>query len=165
MLAVFGIGTAAVLAIRANQKNKKRKAGEYNADVQATTEDLYVDTGFPAKDVFIAGLAHHCDRADVGMFTGFVYNDKGNAVNRKAMAVWDNRTQKIIGYVPEAVLEEYRDYCGGRRCVCIGYIYDDGEHLRGRFRAYLPEVNPNADMDAYAAQVCEHFGWHDFRKS
>lgn len=159
MLLVFLAIVLVVLVVGASQKRKKQRAGEYYAAAQKETTDAIVDTGFPAEDVFIAGLAHHCTRADIGMFTGFVYNDKGNPVNPDAMAVWDNRTQKIIGYVPEVVLEDYRAYCKGKRCRCIGYVYHDGEHLRGRVRSYLPGVNPNADMEEYTRQVCEHFGW------
>lgn len=162
LAAVFAAGIVAVVAIRSAQSRKKDRAGEYNADVQATTDDIYVDTGFDAKDVFISGLAHHAGRKDVGMFTGVIYNETSNPVDGRAMAVWDNRSQKILGHVPAAVLDEYYEYSGGKRCECIGYVYDDGEHLRGRVRAYRKDADRESvirDMDEYAAQVCAHFGW------
>lgn len=162
MFLIFLALIVAALVVKAFQNEKKRKAGEYNASVQATTDDLYVDTGFQAMDVFIAGLGHHCSRSDIGMFTGVVYNEKGNPANRKAMAIWDGRTQKVIGYVPEAILDKYHDYSKGKRCPCVGYIYFDGENLRGRIRSYTSDLEKESvmkDIDDYAKQVCEHFGW------
>ena len=78
------------------------------------------------------------------------------------MAIWDNRSQKKIGYVPEAVLDGYRSYSKGKRCPCVGYIFLDGETLRGRIRSYSDDLDRDAvmkDIEEYAKQVCGHFGW------
>ena len=132
------------------------------------TEDITVYTDFldrwreNVNEVFIAGLAHHCSRKDIGFFAGAIVNEKDNKYNPKAMAVWNNQQKRIIGYVPEAVLDEYRSWCKRKTCPCVGYIFHDGEFLRGRVRAYNPDCDQKDmlnDMQEYARQVCEHFGW------
>lgn len=163
MEVVFILLLIVVAAIVFWKKARTAKAGRYKAGMQKTTNDCPMKEGpGGSMDVFVAGLAHHCRQSDVGVFHGTVYNEKNNPVNNEAMAVWDNRTQKVIGYVPEAILDEYRHFCDGRRCTCIGYIYDDGEYLRGRIRAYREGMDSDAvksDMDGYAKAVADHFGW------
>ena len=113
------------------------------------------------NNFFIAGLAHHCTRKDVGFFTGMVFNEKSNSVNKKAMAVLSHQTNKIIGYVPESILDNYRMWCKDKH-ICIGYVFFDGEHLLGRARTYKPGIDQNLmtkDIEEYARQACGHFGW------
>ena len=163
MFGVFVAAVAVVLAVKSYQNTKKRKEGEKNADIQATTEDVYVDTGFKgSKDFFLAGVQHHCTRSDIGFFTGVVYNDNGNIHDRKAMAVWCHQTDKALGFVPASVLDEYWTWSDGKKCTCVGYLFFDGEMIRGRVRAYLPSCDHDAvmkDIVEYAKQVCGHFGW------
>lgn len=163
MFIIFIAVLVVVLAIGAAQKGKKARAGERNAEAQATTDDIHVDTGFKdANDFFIAGMSHHCTRRDVGLFTGMVYNDSGNTYDRRAMAVWSHQANRSFGFVPAAILDEYRAWCKGAKCTCVGYVFFDGEMLRGRVRAYLPSCDKDAvmeDISEYARQVCEHFGW------
>ena len=136
-------------------------APEVREDIKIYTDIL--DRGLVnVNDFFLAGLAHHCSRKDVGFFTGTVFNDKDNQHNRKAMAVYSNQKERIVGYVPEAILDNYRKWCGRKNCVCIGYIFHDGDALRGRIRAYLPDLDRELmmkDIAEYARQACEHFGW------
>jgi len=131
------------------------------------TDDVEVSTGIldgRSRNVFIAGLSHHCSMNDVGYFIGVVFNEKDNSYDNRAMAIAKTGTseEKIFGYVPSAVLDSYWDWCRGRDCVCVGYIYYDGEHLRGRIRAYLPSEEPSVitrDAKQYATVICEHFRW------
>lgn len=121
-----------------------------------------LDDSDEVNDVFIAGLAHHVKKTDVGYFTGLVGNESDNPYDRRAMAVYSNQLGKIVGYVPAAILEEYRDWCDRRNCKCVGYIFFDGEYLRGRVRAYLPDLEPDEiikDAVEYLQQVADHFGW------
>ena len=113
-------------------------------------------------DFFIAGLAHHCTKQDIGLFTATVFNEKDNEYNKKAMAVGHQQKSAIVGYVSEALLDDYRKWCKRADCPAIGYIFYDGEHLRGRVRAYHKECNIDdmlEDMQSYADIVCEHFDW------
>lgn len=134
------------------------KAPEVHEDIDVLTHTMrHGDT----NDVYIAGLAHHCTRKDVGFFSGVIYNQKDNPYNRKAMAIGNHQTKKIVGYVPEAILDSYREWCEDK-CPCVGYVFFDGEHLLGRVRAYHPDAEQELmmkDVAEYARQVCEHFGW------
>ena len=138
---------------------KQEKAPEVTEDAYAYT---YILDKSPLIDnVYIAGVKHHCTRKEVGFFTGMVFNEKTNQYNRKAMAIWNNQSNKIVGYVPEAILDEYRDWCKDK-CICVGYVFFDGEHLLGRIRAYHPTLEKELmmkDITEYAKVVCEHFGW------
>lgn len=135
------------------------KAPEVHEDIKIFTDIL--DRGDGVNDVYVAGLAHYCTRKDVGFFAGVVFNEKDNPYDRKAMAIGDTQKKKIIGYIPAAILSEYRKWCKDKH-VCVGYIFYDGEQLRGRIRAYLPDVDKDKmvkDMSEYAKIACEHFGW------
>ena len=138
----------------------KEKAPEITEDIRPFTGIL--DHGGGVNDFYIAGLAHHCSRKDVGLFTGTVFNEKDNAYDRKAMAIGNTQTKTIVGYVPSAILDSYRSWCGKKSCPCIGFVFFDGEALRGRVRAYLTDCGQEdimKDIADYARQVCEHFGW------
>lgn len=132
---------------------------EVKSDIRVYTGIL--DRSSDVNDVFIAGLEHHCTRKDRGFFAGFVFNENDNPYDKKAMAVADPGKKMILGYVPGKVLSEYRKWCKDK-CVCVGYIFYDGEHLRGRIRAYHPDCDKEKmvkDATEYARQVCEHFHW------
>ena len=137
------------------------KAPEVREDITIFTDIL--DRGRTnVNDFFMAGLAHHCSRKDVGFFTGVVFNEKSNQYNIRAMAVRSNQKEQIVGYVPEAILDNYRKWSGRKNCVCVGYIFHDGEYLKGRVRAYHPDADQELmmkDIADYARQACEHFGW------
>ena len=115
-------------------------------------------------EVFIAGLGHHCNRRDIGPFSGVIFPETDNPVDKKAMAIGCHRRKKILGYVPNAILTDYRKWCKREKRPCAGYIYWDGEYLRGRCRVY--PSNNEEDMDkfsedatAYIKKVADHFGW------
>lgn len=130
-------------------------------------EEINVYTGIldysdDINDIFIAGLAHHVKKKDVGYFTGVIGNEPDNPYDKKAMAIYCNQLGKIVGYVPSAILKEYRSWCKRRNCKCVGYIFFDGEYLRGRVRAYLPDLEPDEvikDALEYLEIVADHFGW------
>ena len=136
------------------------KAPEVTEDIEVYTDIL--DRGREnVNSFYISGLTHHCTRKDVGFFTGMVYNQKDNAYSSRAMAVCSHQTNKIVGYVPDAILDDYRRWCKEKQ-VCVGYIYYDGERLRGRARAYKPGIDQDLmmkDIADYARQICGHFGW------
>ena len=136
------------------------KAPEVTSDIKVFTGVL--DRSPDINDVFVAGVQHHCTRKNVGFFTGLVYNQKDNPYDKKAMAIGCHQTSKIVGYVPSAILDSYRKWCDKSNCPCCGYIFFDGESLKGRIRAYLPshdQAEILRDMQEYANLVCEHFGW------
>lgn len=113
-------------------------------------------------DAYIAGLGHHCTVRDVGVFGGPVFNEKDNPVDKKAMAFGNAKTKKIIGYIPSAVLDDYRKWCGRKTAHCVGYIFMEGNTLRGRARIYHPDSDMEKvgeDSVAYILAVCERFGW------
>lgn len=130
-------------------------------------DEIDVHTGIldysdEVNDVFIAGLAHHIRKKDVGYFTGLIGNEPDNPYDRKAMAIYHNQLDKIVGYVPASILKEYRSWCSRKNCKCVGYIFFDGESLRGRVRAYLPSLSQEEivkDALEYLQIVADHFGW------
>lgn len=137
--------------------------------VQVEDPDAFVETGVLDRDdrvnnIFIAGLKHHCTKRDVGYFGGMVFNEKDNAYDRKAMAIGSRQAGKIIGYVPAAILDSYRDWCSGKDAHCVGYVYMDDETgaLRGRAKVYHPDLDQDTildDVEKYLQVVCERFGW------
>ena len=159
---ILFVGIAVIVA--GNQKETYKPAEPTTVKSEVTTEPkVFTDImDREVQDIYIAGLAHHCTRRDVGVFVGTVYNEKDNPVDRKAMAIGDNNKKKILGYVPGAVLDDFRKWCKREKCPCIGFIYWDGEHLRGRVRVYHPSADlerANEDGEKYASIVNEHFGW------
>ena len=131
------------------------------------TEDIEVHTGILDRtndifDFFIAGLSHHCNRRDIGIHAIATVPEPSNPYDRKAMAVYNQNSKEQFGYVPSAILADYRKWCKREACVGIGYVFYDGEHLRGRVRSYIKGCDPDImlkDMQEYANQVCPHFGW------
>lgn len=113
-------------------------------------------------DAYIAGLGHHCTVRNVGVFGGPVFNEKDNPADKKAMAFGNAKTKRIIGYIPSAVLDDYRKWCGRKTAHCVGYIFKEGDTLRGRARIYHPDCDlkkVGEDSVAYILAVCERFGW------
>lgn len=169
---VIGIIVALVIVlILLYFSSQKKKIQADNTQVsqrtQVTSEPRTIRTGLlddEVMEIFIAGLGHHCTKADIGTFSGVIFNEKDNPVDKKAMAIGNHFTKKIIGYVPNAVLDDYRKWCKREKRPCMGFIYWDGEHLRGRCRVY--PTNNEEDMERYsedgtkyAQLVAEHFGW------
>lgn len=127
-----------------------------------------VDTGVIERyderinEIFIAGLAHHCKPSDCGIFGGRVFNEKDNPVDKKAMAIGSHQSGKIIGYVPGAILDNYRKWSGRKECRCVGYIYREEGQLKGRARVYSSDIDLQVyqdDATKYLEIICERFGW------
>lgn len=137
------------------------------AAVEVTYPPRSTSTGIlddEVMEVFIAGLKHHCSKSNIGPFSGVVFHEKDNSFDKDAMAIGDHYTKKIIGYVPKSILGDFRKWCGTKSRPCVGFIYWDGEHLRGQCRVY--HVAEGDDMERcvddatkYTAMVAEHFGW------
>ena len=69
----------------------------------------------------INGLQHYCTKYDECVFEGVVFNESSNPYNKRAMAVV-NMSPKILGYVPEFELKEYREWSKGQSYPCVGFI-------------------------------------------
>lgn len=159
------LATAAIIFLLAREgKPARERQARLEQLTQVQTEaDVYTNIlDRQVWDVFIAGLGHHCSKDDVGFFSGVVYNESDNPVDKKAMAIGNHFTKKIVGYIPNGILADYREWCGKKSRPCVGYIYWDGEQLRGRARVY-PEMEDTSlidqDVNKYASLVAEHFGW------
>ena len=114
------------------------------------------------NEIYISGLAHHCTINDCGIFGGIVFSDSDNPVDKKAMAIGSHQSKKIIGYVPTAILDNYRKWCNKKDCHCVGYIFREEGKLRGRVRIYHPDCDPSIigdDGAKFLEIVCERFGW------
>jgi len=165
-IVIFALVAGAAIMIVLNKKNPPKEEPERYQATPATDKKIYtgvLDRSDFVNDVFIAGLEHHCSKKDVGWFTGKIFNEADNPYDKKAMAIGCIQSKKIIGYVPSAILTEYRKWCGRKDCRCVGYIFYDGEHLRGRVRAYLPDTDQDKlvqDVESYIKQAAEHFGWN-----
>ena len=165
LIIVVAIVVVAIIAF-ASKSSDSHKDPEADANA-VTYPPRSVNTGIcdnEVMEVFIAGLAHHCDRWDIGPFSGVVFPEKDNPVDKKAMVIGCNRRKKILGYVPSAILDDYRKWCKREKRPCTGYIYWDGEHYCGRCRVY-PTSNEDdfarfsEDASIYASKVADHFGW------
>lgn len=88
---------------------------------------------------YIAGADYRCTEHDIRGFTGFIVNDKYNAVDPDAMAIC-RASGRVIGFIPAAELSDYRLWCDKKPVPCVGYIYRDEAtgKLRGRVKAMLP---------------------------
>lgn len=154
------------LCFAALKKKMQMENAQISQRTQVTAEPRSIKTGIldgEVMDVFIAGLGRHCTMADIGTFSGVIFNEMDNPVDKKAMAIGSHFTKKILGYVPNAVLDDYRKWCKLEKRPCVGFIFWDGEHLRGRCRVY-PSCNDDMekfqeDGAKYFQLVSEHFGW------
>lgn len=86
---------------------------------------------------YIAGLAHHVSKYDIGGFNGWVENDIINAYDSKAMGVY-NSFGKLLGYIPAKELIDYRLWCDSKPQPCIGFIYIEDGQCRGRIKILRP---------------------------
>jgi len=161
---VYTVVVITLIAIVLDKIKSKRRTRERMAWLKDVSTEAAPSTSMDdeVNDIYIAGLKHHCTDLDIGTFSGYVFNEKNNPADPEAMAIVDNKKRKIIGYVPAKILDDYRDWCSGKKRYCVGYIYWDGEYLRGRCRVYpsLDEV-PEIEEDAveYITQVANHFHW------
>jgi len=172
-LLIFGIVLVCIVVIIAVTSGDKKNSSNTGASSKSSTiadrtkvtTEAKVFTGImdrEVKEIYIAGLAHHCDKRDVGFFSGVVFPETDNPYDNKAMAIGSHIHKKIIGYVPAAILDEYRAWCKREKRICAGFIFWDGEHLRGRARVYTAEYSDSRiqdDLFKYADLVAEHYGW------
>ena len=166
-IAIIIIGGLVIwFSVKSSRANKERSE-KIARRTAVTYEPRSLSTGIlddEVMDVFIAGLGHHCTMDDIGPFAGIVFNETDNPVDKKAMTIGCQRRKKILGYVPNAVLADYRKWCKREKRPCAGFIFWDGEHLRGRCRVY-PTCEDgdlkkfNEDGEKYVKLVAEHFGW------
>lgn len=70
----------------------------------------------------IAGITHHCDETDQGIFQGIIYLETDNPHNPNAMAIASVQSRKIVGYIPNNELSKYSRWCNFNNCPCVGFI-------------------------------------------
>ena len=162
-----------ILILSKTIENRERKSSSYKytkgnidwvpgADQWIDTDAFFDSRSGMINHIFISGLAHHCSIQDCGIFGGIIYNDKDNPVEKKAMAIRSYQSKKVIGYVPAAILDDYRKWCGRKECHCVGFLYRQEGKLRGRVRVYHPDCDLELiekDGAQYLEKVCEIFGW------
>ena len=166
-IVVLAVLCYAIWVYYKTKQNKPLKHTGMNVDWVPGVDD-YIDTGVIdshsdlIKDIFISGLAHHCNANDFGIFGGIVFNEKDNPVDKKAMAIGKHQPKKIIGYVPAAILDSYREWCKRKSCHCVGFIYREEGKYKGRARVYRYDCeNEQIEKDAskYLEEICKLFGW------
>lgn len=115
---------------------------------------------------YIAGLPHHASKYDIGGFTGWIENDSLNTHDSKAMAIY-NSAGKQLGYIPAKELTDYRDWSDAKPLPCMGFIYEDEDHLRGRVKILLPcnEEFLQTEFNRYAQWVYDNYGVEYLPKS
>lgn len=91
----------------------------------------------------IAGITHHCDETDQGIFKGIIFNESNNPYNPDAMAIASAESNKIVGYIPNDELKKYNRWCNFNNCPCVGFIKsftnEEGKYiLYGRVTAIKP---------------------------
>lgn len=86
---------------------------------------------------YIAGVKHHISKYDIGGFSGWVANDSANTYDRSAMGVY-NSFGKLLGYIPANELNDYREWCGAQPQPCVGFIFTENGHPRGRVKILRP---------------------------
>ena len=115
------------------------------------------------NDFYISGLSHHCTARDRGIISGAIVNEKDNPVDRKAMALVVGKPIRIIGYVPSAILPDFRRWAGKSDIRFVGYIFVEDGILRGRARAYqrdsIGDERMFEDVEKYVSIVTERYGW------
>lgn len=167
LIAIIVAGVLIGLFAGAVVKPTKRDSADVARATKVTYPPRSVHTGIlddEVMEIYISGLSHHCFKSDVGPFSGVVFNEKDNPADKEAMAIGCHRRTKILGYVPAQVLDEYRKWCKGKKRACVGYIYWDGQYLRGRCRIYPSDKEADMekfseDATKYTTIVAEHFGW------
>ena len=163
IIVVALVAIAALYGVLSTKKEKPEPVTLWVPEADDPVETKVMDSHSDMLwDAYIAGLGHHCTVRDVGVFGGPVFNEKDNPVDKKAMAFGNAKTKKIIGYIPSAVLDDYRKWCGRKTAHCVGYIFMEGDTLRGRARIYHPDCDQEKigeDSVAYILAVCERFGW------
>jgi len=105
------LGGIIYAALRSNRRRQRL------AEWMDVTTEAAPSTGMDdeVKDIYIAGLQHHCSEWDIGPFMGVVFNEKSNPADRKAMAILNTNKSTIVGYVPAKILDDYREWCKGQK--------------------------------------------------
>lgn len=104
---------------RPKQHNQRQSSTQ--REIIVRTLDLPDDYEDGTFETNIAGITFHCTEADKGIFNGVIFNEYDNSYNPNAMAIVSNK-KKLIGYIPEAELDDYYDWCNGLPVTCVGFI-------------------------------------------
>lgn len=108
---------------------------------------------------YIAGVSHHASKYDVGGFSGWVGADPENPYDNKAMAVY-NSFGKLLGYIPANELKNYREWCDCQPQPCVGFVFVEDGHLRGRVKILRPcnEIFLEEEFSKYLQWVKDNYG-------
>ena len=121
-------------------KANKSKKDDPNSSLAVTPKlkmlnregDSYIDEWH----TYIAGVKHCVSKNDIGGFCGCVVNDINNKYDNKAMGIYTHG--KLLGYIPAAELKAYREWSETDPMPCVGFIYSEGNELRGKVKILRP---------------------------
>lgn len=165
LIAVFILVLVIMTSLRSGSRNEE---DDYDAKylepvlrndyLSGDYDNAYGEDGDGSYYIKIAGITFHCTARNIGCFIGTVANEPDNSVNPDAMAIYTQRG-KLLGYVPEDDLDEYREWCNGEKRACIGYIAKEDGKLFGRVKV-LPNDTDEASkiMIDYAVWLVKHRG-------
>lgn len=86
----------------------------------------------------VAGASKRCTKEDVGGIVGYVEAEPTNAFNPNAMAVYLH-TGRLIGYIYDTELDDYRYWSRCKKLPFVGYIQDEGTHVSSRIHIIVPK--------------------------
>lgn len=83
----------------------------------------------------IAGTEYRYNKT--GGFCGWIENDSENTYNKRSMGIY-NADGRLLGYIPECDLNNYRWWCKGQPVPCVGVLYKERGGLKGKVYIALP---------------------------
>lgn len=86
----------------------------------------------------VAGASKRCTKEDVGGIVGYVEAEPTNKYNPDAMAVYLH-TGRLIGYIYDTELDDYRYWSRCKKLPFVGYIQDEGTHISSRIHIIVPK--------------------------
>lgn len=114
--------------------------------------------GYPDSDewdTIIADVAELCTAKDIGGFFGFVAKDSKNPEKPNAMGIY-NDFGRLVGYIPEEELADYRQWCDDSAMPCGGFIQMDSS--TGKLRGFVKIVRP-CNEDYMKNSLLKYFQW------
>lgn len=86
----------------------------------------------------VAGVSLHCGKEDIGGIIGYVKAEPTNTYNPNAMAVYLH-TGKLIGYIADRELDDYRYWSRCKTMPFVGYINVYNSDLSARIHIMVPK--------------------------
>ena len=117
LIAIFLI----VICVASNESNSNSTSKPKQVELVVETLDIPDDYIRGTYDCKIAGITHYCNISNCCVFHGIVYHDSANAYNPNAMAIV-TMNKRLVGYIPNNLLDEYWRWSNGKPFSCIGVI-------------------------------------------